>query len=74
MKTDNPLLVSVDEASFHFDSSPEDIDALIKAGEIDVVIVCGRKLILYESLLKFIRRARRKSRSVTEKASTKGPT
>jgi excisionase family DNA binding protein len=59
MKTANPLLISVAEASFQLSLSEEDVVALIREGDLVAVKVRGQVLVLYDSLIAFTRRARR---------------
>jgi len=59
MRTDKPLLVSVAEASFQLSLSTQDVDALIRDGEIVAIKARGQILVVYDSLAAFTRRARR---------------
>ena len=59
LRTDFPLLVSTQEAGFQLGLSQDDILDLIREGDIDSVSVRGRVLVVYDSLLRFTRRARR---------------
>jgi hypothetical protein len=63
MKTGWPLLVSPREASFQLgDRSLSDIAALIRSGDLVAVKVRGETLVIYESLVAFIRRVKRQHR------------
>jgi hypothetical protein len=59
MKTAYPLLVSLVEAGFQLSLPEKDIAALIRAGDLVTVKVCGQVLVVYESLTAFTRRAKR---------------
>lgn len=61
MKTAAPLLVSIPETKFQLSLSEEDIHALINEGELVAVKVRGQVLVVYESLVAFTRRARRRA-------------
>jgi hypothetical protein len=56
VKTANPILVSISEAGFQLSLPPDEIDALVRDGELVAVPVRGRVLIVYESLRAFTRR------------------
>jgi hypothetical protein len=63
MKTGLPLLVSLRETSFQLSDRPlSDIAALIRSGELVAVRVRGEMLVIYESMVAFIRRAKRQNR------------
>jgi hypothetical protein len=68
MRTDVPILVSPEEASFQLSVPVEEIRPLIEADEIVAVKVRGHLLILFESLTAFARREARRNRS--KKAAT----
>lgn len=59
MKTAKPLLVSIAEASFQLSLSADEIDALIRDGELAALNVRGQILVEYQTLVSFTRRARR---------------
>jgi excisionase family DNA binding protein len=61
MKTGNPLLVSLSEASFQLDIPIEDVQELIRDGELPAVRIRQHLLIPYESLVRLARRYRRAS-------------
>jgi hypothetical protein len=64
MRTDNPLLVSIAEASFQLSLPKEEIAALIQGGELVAVLVRGHVLVVYDSLTAFTRRLRRNAITV----------
>lgn len=59
MKTANPLLISIAEASFQLSVPPEEIGALIRDGDLVAVNVRGHVLVAYDSLTAFTRRIKR---------------
>jgi excisionase family DNA binding protein len=61
VRTANPLLVSIAEASFQLSLSKEDVGALIHEGELTAVSVRGQVLVVYDSLIAFARRVKRNS-------------
>jgi hypothetical protein len=64
MKTDNPLLVSIAEASFQLSLPKEEIGALIRDGELVAVRIKDQVFVIYESLAAFTRRARRNGSAI----------
>lgn len=71
MRTANPLLVSLAEASFQLSLPQQDVIALIRDGDLVAVRVRGQVLVVFESLTAFTRRAKRNS-MVTELAMADG--
>jgi len=61
MKTDRPLLVSLDEAAFQLSLPRQEIAALVRDGDITAVKVREQVLVVFESLIAFTRRAKRHS-------------
>jgi hypothetical protein len=59
MRTANPLLVSLNEASFQLSLPTEEIVALISDGDLTAVRVRGQVLVAYDSLTAFTRRVKR---------------
>jgi excisionase family DNA binding protein len=57
--TANPLLVSLGEASFQLSVPEDDVVALIRDGDLTAVKVRDHVLVAYDSLMAFMRRAKR---------------
>ena len=72
MRTDKPLLVSIEEASFQLSLPKEEIAALIRDGELVAVKVRDQALVVYDSLTAFTRRARRHNTVVEVEAHAGG--
>lgn len=61
MRTDKPLLISIAETSFQLSLPQEDVEALIRDGELVAVKIKGQVLVVYDSLNAFTRRAKKTS-------------
>jgi hypothetical protein len=59
MRTDKPLLVSIGEAEFQLSLPNADVVELIRDGDLTAVKVRDHVLITYDSLVVFMRRAKR---------------
>lgn len=59
MRTDKPLLVSIGEAEFQLSLSNDDVVELIRDGDLTAVKVCDHVLVTYDSLVAFMRKAKR---------------
>lgn len=64
MRADKPLLISIPEASFQLSLPSEDILALVRDGDLTAVKVRNQVLVIYDSLIAFTRRAKRRSQAL----------
>jgi hypothetical protein len=72
MKTATPLLVSMAEAGFQLSLPQDDIVSLIRDGDLVALKVRGQVLVEYQSLISFMRRARRNREQTLSRVEPSG--